>query len=133
MNATTLIGMMVDSRECNDWLCSLMESLITSHPSAKGTTEALKSTCVAVSFSSANLHCPANMTDLNHIEQVWEMVKGSINDEQSNTCEERSAQARATWTGITLKFVNWIVVSFSTQLRAFFGPKRKSLIAIPLS
>jgi hypothetical protein len=31
MNATTLIGMVVDSRECDDWLCSLMEPHITSH------------------------------------------------------------------------------------------------------
>jgi hypothetical protein len=72
------------------------------------------------------------MADLNPIEQVWEMAKGSINDEQSNTREEQSVEARAIWTGIAIKSVNWMTVNSSTHLCAVFGPRRNSSIAIPL-
>jgi hypothetical protein len=85
-------------------------------PPGSGAKEALNAACVTVimTVSGANLHWPANSTDLNPIEQMWWMGKGSINREQCNTPEELSVQAPAALAAITISSINGIVESYST-------------------
>jgi hypothetical protein len=72
---------------------------------AKGMKDAHNAVCVTVTVSSANLHWPANSPDLNALEQVGWMGKGSINREQCNTPEELSVQAQAALFAITMSSV----------------------------
>jgi hypothetical protein len=66
---------------------------------ANETKEAHNAVCITVTLSGANLHWPANSPDLNPIEQMSGMGKGSINREQCNTPEELSVQAQAALDG----------------------------------
>jgi hypothetical protein len=65
--------------------------------------------------SDTNLHWPANNPDLNPIEQMWGMGKGSINREQCNTPEELSVQEQAALVAISMEFVNGMVGSYSIR------------------
>jgi hypothetical protein len=54
--------------------------------------------------------------DLNPIEQMWEMGKGSINREQCNTPEELSVQAQTASDAVSVDSVNEMAESSSTLL-----------------
>jgi hypothetical protein len=88
------------------------------HSTGQRSERSTQAVCVTVTLSGANLYWPANSADLNPIEQMWWIGKGSINREQCNTPEELSVQAQAALAVITISSVNGMVESYSTRFCA---------------
>jgi transposase len=95
------------------------------HRAAERARKALSAVWITV--SSANLYWPANSADLNPIEQMWWMRKGSINREQCNTPEELSVEAQTPVAAISMESVNGMIESYSTRLCAILALRGQCL------
>jgi hypothetical protein len=92
---------------------------------ARLTKEWLNQRCL--NLTGGELTWPANSPDLNPIEQLWAILKQSINRDVCTTAAELFTQAQQAWDAISIEVINSLIDSFPTRLRAVQALKGQSL------
>ncbi|KAL0194984.1 hypothetical protein M9458_008556, partial [Cirrhinus mrigala] len=69
------------------------------------------------------LNWPANSPDLNHIENLWDIVKRKLRDARPNTLDELKAAIEASWASITPQQCHRLIASMPRRIEAVISAK----------
>ncbi len=69
------------------------------------------------------LDCPANTPDLNHIENLWGIVKRKMRDTRPNNADELNATVKATWASIPPQQCHTLITSMPRWIEAVIKAK----------
>ncbi|CAM4579088.1 unnamed protein product [Leuciscus chuanchicus] len=70
------------------------------------------------------LNWPANSSDLNPIENLWDIVKRKLRDARPNTLDELKAAIQASWASITPQQCHRLIASMPRRIEAVISAKR---------
>ncbi|CAM4550490.1 unnamed protein product [Leuciscus chuanchicus] len=70
------------------------------------------------------LNWPANSSDLNPIENLWDIVKRKLRDARPNTLDELKAAIEASWASITPQQCHRLIASMPRRIEAVISAKR---------
>ncbi|CAM4656440.1 unnamed protein product [Leuciscus chuanchicus] len=70
------------------------------------------------------LNWPANSSDLNPIENLWDIVKRKLRDARPNTLDELKAAIEASWASITPQQCHRLIASMPCRIEAVISAKR---------
>ncbi len=69
------------------------------------------------------LDCPANLPDLNCIENIWGIVKRKMRDTRPKNADDLKAAIKATWASITPEQCHWLIASMPRHIDAVMHAK----------
>ncbi|XDV26111.1 hypothetical protein PO909_029896 [Leuciscus waleckii] len=70
------------------------------------------------------LNWPANSSDLNPIEDLWDIVKRKLRDARPNTLDELKAAIEASWASITPQQCHRLITAMPRRIEAVISAKR---------
>ncbi|CAM4590576.1 unnamed protein product [Leuciscus chuanchicus] len=70
------------------------------------------------------LNWPANSSDLNPIEDLWDIVKRKLRDARPNTLDELKAAIEASWASITPQQCHRLITAMPHRIEAVISAKR---------
>ncbi len=69
------------------------------------------------------LDCPANSPDLNHIKNLWSIVKRKMRDTRPNNADELKATVKETWASIPPQQCHKLITSMPRRIEAVIKAK----------